>query len=462
MTGSMQDRSHVRARRRLSPLTAPAAFLAACGLLLNLVPPRAAQAQTGPRPNILVILTDDQRAEGTLGVMPKTRKLFVAGGTIFKNAVATTPLCCPSRASILSGRYAHNHGVTDNFSAGLLDQRKTMQKELQASGYLTAATGKFLNGWRKDPSYFDRWAIYSPPPRYFGATFRIDGVVREVPGYSTTALGQLSLDILNDFEAQDDSPWFMQVAPFAPHGPARPDTRYAFADVPERKQNPALREEDISDKPFYVQATPAKKWRVRDSRRQQLRTLMSVDDMVAGIFSRLEEMGEADNTLAIFMSDNGFLWYEHQSAGKGEPYDESVEIPLLARWPGHIPAGAKSRRIVANIDVAATAYAAAGVEPGYRVDGKPLFDSDRPYIFLEYLLSGEGAEIPRWHSLWTPNSSFIRYFDAPESYEYYSPADPWQLTNLYGDGIAGNEPSRETRLLRRLRRSATCAGRSCK
>jgi len=458
VTGSMQDRSHVHARRRLSPLTAPAAFLAACGLLLNLVPPRAAEAQTGPRPNILVILTDDQRAEGTLGVMPKTRKLFVAGGTTFKNAVATTPLCCPSRASILSGRYAHNHGVTDNFSAGLLDQRKTMQKELQASGYLTAATGKFLNGWRKDPSYFDRWAIYSPPLRYFGATFRIDGVVREVPGYSTTFIERMSLEFLDHFEHSDSDPWFLQVSPFAPHWPALPESRYSETSVPDWVGSPATGEADVSDKPPYIRRADNSREAVERFRAGQLRTLMSVDDLVANLFAELDRLGEREDTLAFFLSDNGVLWYEHGARGKSMPYDPSVRLPLLARWPGHLGAGIRDRRIAGNIDIAATIYDALGIQPGYRVDGRSLLTSDRRFIFLEHTPGRRGG-IPAWNAIWTPATTYVRYVNGRR--EYYGPDDPWQLTNVYNDGVTGNAPDDAGELDAFIEAGSGCAGSSC-
>ncbi|MBA3429894.1 MAG: sulfatase-like hydrolase/transferase, partial [Actinobacteria bacterium] len=132
-------------------------------------------AQASARPNILIILTDDQRATGTMWVMPKTRAIFGSGGTRYNNAVATTPLCCPSRASIFSGRYAHNHGVVSNASAGALNQDLTIQAQLRRAGYRTAVAGKFLNGFPSSPPHFDRWAVHRGR-RYFDATFDLDGI----------------------------------------------------------------------------------------------------------------------------------------------------------------------------------------------------------------------------------------------------------------------------------------------
>jgi arylsulfatase A-like enzyme len=129
-------------------------------------------------PNILIIVTDDQRA-GTLGVMPQTRRWFQQQGTTYTNAFATTPLCCPSRSSILTGRYAHNHGVLKNFMGGRLDHATTIERRLDQAGYTTGIAGKFLNSWKPedDPPNFDRWAIFNPhiDPGYFNSRFNVNG-----------------------------------------------------------------------------------------------------------------------------------------------------------------------------------------------------------------------------------------------------------------------------------------------
>jgi len=410
------------------------------------------------RPNILLILTDDQRARGTLAVMPKTRRIFQRAGTKYLNAVATTPVCCPSRASILSGRYAHNHGVTHNHAAGQFDRPHTVQKVLGDHGYGTAIAGKFLNYWTGPPPDFDRWATFQQPPRYLDAVFDIDGAIQQVPGYSTTFIERMSLEFLDHFEHSDSDPWFLQVSPFAPHGPALPESRYSETSVPDWVGSPATGEADVSDKPPYIRRADNSREAVERFRAGQLRTLMSVDDLVANLFAELDRLGEREDTLAFFLSDNGVLWYEHGARGKSMPYDPSVRLPLLARWPGHLGAGIRDRRIAGNIDIAATIYDALGIQPGYRVDGRSLLTSDRRFIFLEHTPGREGG-IPAWNAIWTPEKTYVRYVDGRR--EYYGPNDPWQLTNLYNDGVPGNAPDEAGELDAFIEAGAGCAGRSC-
>src|SRR5918997_6132814 len=147
----------------------------------------SAQARVQSRPNILIIITDDQR-RSTIRHMPKTRRWFARGGRHFLRAYATTPLCCPSRASIFTGRYAHNHGVENNALAQTLDQRTTIQRYLQRAGYHTALIGRYLNRWplEEDPPYFDEWAYFSSSlGHYYGGRWNVNGRVGTVPGYST-------------------------------------------------------------------------------------------------------------------------------------------------------------------------------------------------------------------------------------------------------------------------------------
>ena len=146
----------------------------------------SAEAQDA-RPNVLIIVTDDQRATDTFGVMGETRRFFRGGGREFTNAFATTPLCCPSRASILTGRYAHNTGVRQNTSE-LLDRSTLFPRLLVRDGYRTAMVGKFLNSWkRRRLPYFDHWALLKIAlSKYSRPTFNIDGVTRRSQGYRPT------------------------------------------------------------------------------------------------------------------------------------------------------------------------------------------------------------------------------------------------------------------------------------
>jgi hypothetical protein len=187
---------------------------------------------------------------------------------------------------------------------------------------------------------------------------------------------------------------------------------------------------------------------------------MSVDDLVAQVFERLRDLGEAHNTLAFFLSDNGWSWYEHGLNRKRFPYDDSVRVPFFVRWPGRVTAGAVERKVVANIDIAPTVYEAAGIEASYEVDGKSLFSSDRSSILIEYFPDPDVPFVPAWRQLWSPRRSYIRY-PGTGTREFYGPDDPWQIANVYRDGIPGNRPRNEPRMDRRLARAARCAGAGC-
>jgi arylsulfatase A-like enzyme len=418
---------------------------------------RGPSATAGPRrrPNILIIVTDDQRARGTLGVMPKTMRIFRRGGTSYTQAFATTPLCCPSRASIYTGRYAHNHNVRTNWDARKLNPRTMIQHQLQRAGYNTGVVGKLNMGGIR---FFDKWATVWPHQSYYGNTFNINGRRRKIRGYSTNFVGAKSVDFLEGF-ARERKPWYLVVAPFAPHSPAVPARKYARADVPGWSDNPATREADRSDKPLHVQEARTSKRRVKKFRRRQLRTLMSVDDMVSRIFRKLRSLGE-ENTLAFFLSDHGYLWFEHGLRRKEQPYEDSVRIPFFVRWPGHFRAGATKDNLVATIDIAPTVYRAARVGPSYTVDGWSLLGSHvRRRLLLEHWAQLRGP-IPTWKATWSPSYEYIEYPNGGREF-YDQVADPWQLENLYGNESPADDPVNGRALRRRLRADARCRGRSC-
>jgi arylsulfatase A-like enzyme len=433
--------------------------------------PAIAEAQD-TRPNILLIVTDDQRATETLGVMPKTLRYFRRGGRQFTNAFATTPLCCPSRASILTGRYAHNTGVRQNRVGGL-DMSTLFPRRLVRNGYQTAIAGKFLNGWRRRVPHFDHWAVLNVARgAYYRPTFNVDGNVGRSSGYSTDIIGQHAIDFMRLFENQDDdAPWFLYVAPAAPHYPWMPKRRYARAPLTRWGGNPAVFERDRSDKPAYVRR---EKWRLaaaRAVRAGQLRALMSVDDMVGRIVRKLGAFGERRDTLAVFTSDNGFIWADHAYGGaqstageKRVPYRASVRVPFFLRWPGHVEAGSRDGRLVGNVDIAPTVLSATGIGPGPAtppLDGRSLLRSQaRSRILLEYWKE-KGQEIPTWASLRTRTSQYIEYYRRGRMFfrEYYDLVrDPWQLRNLLGDGRTSNNPNVRG-LHARLRLDRRCVGR---
>jgi arylsulfatase A-like enzyme len=481
-----------RRRSRAAAVLSVIALTAACtkGVALTTASsPRGPTGSTAPtaspsthrppaRPNILIVLTDDQRA-GTLDVMPKTRRIFAGGGTLYLNGFVTTPLCCPSRATILSGRYDHNNGVLGNGDALRLDQDTTIERYLQDAGYRTGIVGKFLNTWPLDqnPPHWDSFDIFNNG--YFNTLWNLQGKQATVSQYATSFISDHAVRFLRQSESDDEQPWFLYVATSAPHDPWIPEPKYANAPVPPFVRNPAMLEADISDKPPWVQdavkLTPAD---IARNRADQLRTQMSVDDMVGRIFRVLRQLGEDRNTLAFFLSDNGFLWGEHQVAGdrseqettvtkitgKRLPYTQSIHVPFLVRWPGHVRSGVQDPRFVANVDIAPTIMDAAGLSPPASVpmDGRSLLSGPtRREMFLEYFLDPIYPVIPSWASIRTTTRQYVEYYDPSGRVifrEYYDLArDPFQLNNLFGDASASDDPH-VAGLSRQLRADLRCVG----
>lgn len=431
---------------------------------------QVASGQADRRPNVLIFVTDDQRATDTMWVMPRTMRYFQRQGVSYPNAFAVTPRCCPSRATILTGRYAHNTGVRGNGPRSMraLDRSTLFPRLLQEAGYRTAMAGKFFNSWPlgRRPRYFHRWATGGEP--YVDPTFNVNGAVRTVDGYSTTLIGRFARRFLRGFERSDAAPWLLYVAPRAPHFPWVPAARHRTRPVGAWAGNPAVFESDRADKPPYVRNVTFSPSVGRAVRTGQLRLLMSVDDMVGGIVRTLRKLGETRRTLAIFISDNGYLWTEHHighGAGRtGEkrvPYTPSIQVPFFVRWPGHLAAGSRAGRITGTVDIAPTVLEAAGVAPDPAkppLDGHSLLsDATRGRIVLE---SWRGKGIPTWASLRTRRYQYVEYYrhGRPFFREYYDLLrDPWQLRNLLRDAVPANDPE-VAALSRQLRRDRRCAG----
>ena len=424
--------------------------------------PRAAEEVL---PNVLIFVTDDQRT-GTMGVMRETLDWFDRRGVEYPRSVATTPVCCPSRASIMTGRYTHNHGVENNHSPQTLDERSTVQRYLQEAGYLTAITGKIFNNWplQTEPRYWDRWSVQTQGYDY--TKFNIDGRVERVEEYTTDFLAERALEYLRYFERRDASPWFLYVAPYAPHGPFKPADRHRRARVPAWTSNPAYEEADRSDKPPFVQSQHVSGLRVRKNREGQLRTLLAVDELVATVMEQLGKDGERNGTLAFFVSDNGFFWGEHGVGDKRLPYLQAVNVPFYARWPDRLPSGVADGRLAANVDITPTILEAAGLvpDPEFPLDGRSLLAPDaRDHILLEYPFD-EATEVPPWAAYLDERRQYTEYYglDGEVTYrEFYDlKDDPWQLLNLLGDADEANDPS-ETEIARlsvTLARERRCVG----
>jgi arylsulfatase A-like enzyme len=411
-------------------------------------------------PNVLIFITDDQRLG--LGVMPATRRFFKQEGRSFTRAFATTPLCCPSRASIMTGLYAHNHGVLDNVpNEAFLIRDDTLQAKLRPLGYVSAIYGKYLNKWRvhKEPPHFDNYSIMRVG--YNDATWNINGNVTQVPGYTTTVLGDEAVDFIESREALS-APWLMYVNPHAPHAPFTPEPEYSDAPVPAWNGNPATRERNRLDKPSYVR----RENRFSDGdavRRDQLRTLMSVDELVSRVMGALERTGQSNETLAFYVSDNGYLWGEHGLVRKGVPYDQATRVSLHARWPGEIAGGTRDGRLVANIDIAPTVLDALGLPTG-DLDGRSLLGEsrERRRLVLEYWCNVRDCN--PWASTRARNYQYVEYYSRRGGVrfrEYYDMRkDPWQLRNLLRDGRLRNNPNVRS-LHRVLSADRRCASSEC-
>ncbi|MGH3507276.1 MAG: sulfatase family protein, partial [Nocardioidaceae bacterium] len=345
------------------------------------------------RPNIVLITTDDQR-DRDLRFMPLTRRLLEDAGTSF-TGISPHPLCCPARAELLTGQYAQNNGVRSNRGAyggyAALDNTQTLGTWLQNAGYRTAYLGKYLNGY----GFWDAvgpepgWTSWHPTIRgtynYSNFTVSHGGRAEHVSDYQTDYFTALARRQIRTW-SKGAAPFFLWQSYMAPHTtrrdgrwlPPRAASRHLslFQDLAlDTRTSPAFNEADLSDKPLEMQQRPRldrtdirhlERWN-----RQRLRALRAVDEGVAATLSTLEAVGELDNTLVIFTSDNGYLLGEHRVEGKILGYEPSLRVPILVRGPG-FPADTDLKATATTIDIAATIVAAAGAEPGLPLDGQDL------------------------------------------------------------------------------------------
>jgi N-acetylglucosamine-6-sulfatase len=394
--------------------TAAAAAAAACALTALVAassPSWAGPAAPAAQPNFVFILTDDQTLE-QMRVLPRTTLLIGSQGATFENAYVSFPLCCPSRATFLTGQYAHNHRVLENYPpAGgfqALDAEETLPVWLSRAGYYTGLIGKLMNGYNTSPvgvpPGWSEWHGEKTENRYYGYELLEGGslvtygdpdenpVDPERPGtYSTDVYTDKAVDFI-ERRAPEPQPYFLWLSYNAPHsgapnpppedadrcaGNAKPPARYlnAFESEP-LPAAPAYNEADISDKPRSLQALPSFTSEETRAIRQiytcELASLLAVDDGVERVMSALAATGELANTYVIFTSDNGFFHGEHRILyGKNRFYEEATHVPLLMRGPG-IPPGSAVDELVANVDFAPTVLAAAGAKPGIPQDGRSL------------------------------------------------------------------------------------------
>ena len=346
------------------------------------------------RPNIVLILTDDQRwdtlgsehsSDRTTPVMSVVQNELVASGVKFTNGFVTTSLCCPSRASILSGQYAHSHGVLTNNGpnggAKAFRDASTLATWLQGAGYRTGLYGKYLNRYQDFGIYippgWNEWHAFSGEVKYFDYKLLENGVpvsYGSTPAdYSTDILAAKAVQFI---KASAGQPFFLYFAAKPPHEPATPAPRHTglFAGVAPWRP-PSYNEADVSHKPQWVREltfnTQAQA-KVDALRINMLESLQAEDEAVAAIMKTLRDLNLMDNTFVVFTSDNGYAWGEHRWHKKNCPYDECTRVPLVIRYPKLAPLPRVETRFGLNIDLAPTFAELAGATPPAGVEGQSM------------------------------------------------------------------------------------------
>jgi arylsulfatase A-like enzyme len=459
------------AARGLAPALGLA--LSACSGSSAPVPQQPTPTPASARPNIVYVLADDQDVQ-SMPFMPKVKSRLADQGVTFTRSFVTTSLCCPSRASILTGQYPHNHRILSNaapdggYEAFLAHpgEASTVAPWLKAVGYRTIFLGKYLNGYPAgDPTHvppgWDDWhadfARSGEPDsgNYYDYLLNDNGVVTSYDGapqdYLTDVLTQKAVAAIQAAVAKGPDPFFIYVAPPAPHTPPLPAPRHAgfFSDA-LAPRSPSFDETDVSDKPAWVQAlpyfTPQVEAQIDLLYEARLASMLAVDDMVDRIVQELQADGRLANTFIVFNSDNGFVLGPHRlSHGKEAPYEESIRVPLVVRGPG-VPSGQTREQIVANIDIAPTCAEWARASAPDSVDGLSLAAlltaspsaAWRQDLLLEHWQNVTDPDnpvkvrggIPTFYGLRTADQKTYVEYVTGEIELYDLVADPYQVANL--------------------------------
>jgi N-acetylglucosamine-6-sulfatase len=426
------------------------------------------------RPNVILILADD--LDKSVFSRTTLDSVWADEGASFSNAFDTTSLCCPSRASILRGQYAHNTGLVNNdnsepdggakyFRKEGLD-RRTLATLLKAGGYETWFGGKYLNGYEAAggfggyvPPGWDSWQAY------LGASQAdVDGRTITFRRHYTDWLSARASRFIG--RGRDASkPFFMEIAPLDTHEPLLIPTRHARAYPKARAPRPpSFEEEDVSDKPRWVRNQPpldAATVAAFDRKEGlRMRSALTLEDLSKNVVAALKRAHRLDDTYLIFTSDNGYQMGLHGiRAGKNLPYTEAHEVPFVVRGPG-VPAGASVGELVANIDIAPTVLDLAGVErPGW-MDGRsfrPFLGGDAPEAWRDSLLvEGVRSGSPRrpaYSGVRHRDKIYVRYESGEEEY-YDLRKDPYQLESRPQDAPAS--------LKGELEALKNCAGEGCR
>ena len=434
------------------------------------------------RPNVVIILTDDMRAD-ELRFLPKTRRLLVAKGVRFSNAISPHPMCCPARAELVTGQYGQNNGVRHNTgrwggAKRLRDPDDNVGRWLQAAGYRTSYHGKYLNGYerqrpRHEPAGWTVWdaqmgGIYS----YRWARFFNGDRVRHE--YVTETMTERSNDAFRRF-ADRQAPFFTVINHVAPHvtlsRPFLPRWQHKYDDAyrgvrPPSFGAPSFNEQRIGDLPRGLRMQKVGRARMAALFHARVRSLRSVDDAVAATVRELKRLGELDNTYVVFTSDNGYALGEHRLSSKNYLFDEILDVPLVIRGPGFAP-GTVDDVPVTLVDLVATVVDWAGATPGRRLDGlsiERLRDDDREQA-RDTILVQTGDQVaddtPGWDYRGVTTSRYLFGYRAGKpgtGLLFDRQRDPYALRNRFWDRdyrAIRRELTHRTKVLSR------CAGAGC-
>jgi arylsulfatase A-like enzyme len=383
--------------------------------------------------------------------MPTVMQRIAGEGALFTNAFASLPLCCPSRATFLTGQYAHNHEVWKNVTplGGMpkFNDTSSLATWLDAEGYRTGIVGKYMNSYTKLMPYvakgWDTWNVVQEV-YYYNYTLVDDGTILKYgddpEDYQTDVLRERSLEFLRD---GDGEPFFLYVGFPAPHT----DVKWRYPLMPPRHEGtceqlpawrpPSYNEADISDKPEFLQylrLMDAEQRNYIDKfRNDQICSLKATDEAIAAILNEVGE--ELDNTIVIFSSDNGFFWGEHRMEGKFNLYEEAIRIPLAIRYPLVIEPQIRNE-LVSNIDIAPTIseMTDSPPKPYMKVDGTSLTelfvigdDYWRDKILIEQIRFGNQSGVR------TSDFKYVESLqdDGKIEFELYDlRTDPYELNNV--------------------------------
>jgi arylsulfatase A-like enzyme len=430
--------------------------------------------------------------------MQNVNSLIGAHGATFANSFVNYSLCCPSRATFLTGQYAHNHGVIDNNPPdGGFDRFESLHGDnnlavwLQNAGYYTALIGKYLYWYANDPPVPPGWsewhAALPDEQRVYDYRISDNGTVHhhghDKFDFKQDVLTGKAMDFVHR-RAPKPQPFFLWLTYTAPHiatpnsspqppydcsGSAIPAPRHAHAfDSEPLPMPPNFNEADVSDKPAAIQAQPLLNAdqiaHIQRRYRCQLESLLSVDEGVRKVIDALEANGELDNTLIIYTSDNGYFNGEHRiRASKAHIYEESIRVPLEMRGPG-IPQGVTINPLVINADLAPTILGvASAARPGLVMDGRSLVpvaqqpgvERGRALLIEQPPRSDPGSG--SFEAIRTESYMYAEH-DTGERELYDLQGDPFELQNLDGDPAYADV---EAQLADQLAGLQTCAGATC-